>query len=68
MSPMELDGYLTGIVVSPDLLLLSWWLDGLWGGDEPAFDSIDEAQTVVGAVMNRYNAIIAALDAGFKKN
>jgi hypothetical protein len=38
------------------------------GRDEPAFDSIDEAQTVVGAVMNRYNAIIAALDAGFKKN
>jgi uncharacterized protein len=67
MSPMELDGYLTGIVVSPDLLLPSHWLDRIWGQDEPAFDSLDQTQTVIAAVMNHYNAIIAALDAGFKQ-
>jgi uncharacterized protein len=37
MPPMELDGYLTGIVVSPDLLLPSRWLGGIWGDDDPAF-------------------------------
>jgi hypothetical protein len=42
---MELGEYLTGIVLSPDLLSPSRWLDGLCGGDEPAFDSIDEAHT-----------------------
>jgi len=67
MSPMELDGYLTGIVVSPDLLLPSHWLDRIWGEDAPAFDSLDQTQTVIAAVMDHYNAIIAALDAGFKQ-
>ena len=64
---MELDGYLTGIVVSPDLLLPSDWLDGIWGQNEPTFDSLDQTQTVIAAVMDHYNAIIAALDAGFKQ-
>jgi uncharacterized protein len=67
MLPMELDGYLTGIIVSPDLLLPSRWLTGIWGDDEPAFDGQEQLQTVVGAVMDRYNAIIAALDAGFEQ-
>jgi len=67
MSPMELDGYLTGVIVSPDLLLPGDWLDGIWGEEEPAFDSIDQAQAVTAAVMDRYNAIIAALDAGFEQ-
>lgn len=67
MSPMELDGYLTGIVVSPDLLLPRQWLDGIWGQDEPTFDNLDQMQTVIAAVMDHYNAIIAALDAGFNQ-
>ena len=40
---------------------------GFWGEDEPAFDSLDQTQTVIAAVMDHYNAIIAALDAGFKQ-
>jgi uncharacterized protein len=67
MSPMELDGYLTGIVVSPDLLLPSDWFDGIWGQNEPTFDSLDQMKTVIAAVMDYYNAIIAALDAAFKQ-
>src|SRR6185369_8665884 len=67
MSPMELDGYLTGIVVSPDLLLPSRWLRRIWGENEPTFDSIDQMQTVVAAVMDHHNAILASLDAGFKQ-
>src|SRR5690348_16453496 len=39
MSPMELDGYLTGVVVSPDLLLPSHWLDRIRGENEPSLDS-----------------------------
>lgn len=67
MSPLELDGYLTGIVVAPDMILPGEWFAGLWGKDEPVFDSKDQIQTVMGAVMDRYNAIIAAIDAGLKK-
>jgi uncharacterized protein len=65
MVPMELDGFLTGVIVSPDLLLPSDWLDAIWGEDDPAFDDEANAETVIGAVMAHYNAIIAALDAGF---
>jgi len=64
---MELDGYLTGIVVSPDLLLPSRWLRRIWGENGPTFDSLDQMQTVIAAVMDHHNAIIAALDAGFKQ-
>lgn len=64
---MELDGYLTGVAVSPDLLLPSRWLDRIWGENEPTFDSLEQLQTVIAAVMDRHNAIIAALDSGFKQ-
>lgn len=64
---MELDGYLTGIVVSPDLLPPSRWLDRVWSENEPSFDGLEQMQTVIAAVMDHYNAIIAALDAGFKQ-
>jgi uncharacterized protein len=67
MSPMELDGYLTGVVVSPDLLLPSRWLNRIWGENEPTFDGLNQSQNVIAAVMHHYNAIIAALDAGFKQ-
>ena len=63
-----LDGYLTGVVVSPDLLLPSRWLDRIWGANEPTFDSLDQLQTVIAAVMDHYNAITAALVARFKPN
>ncbi len=53
--------------MSPDLLLPSRWLDGIWGENEPTFDSLDQMQIVIAAVMDHYNAIIAALDAGFKQ-
>ena len=67
MSPMELDGYLTGIVVSPDLLPASRWIDRIWGENEPTFDDLDQMQTVIAAVMDHYNTIITTLDAGFKQ-
>lgn len=65
MVPMELDGYLTGVIVSPDLLMPSDWLDAIWGEDDPIFDDQHQIQVVLDAVMAHYNAIIAALDAGF---
>ena len=64
---MELDGYLTGIVVSPDLLRPIRWIDGIWRENEPTFDGLDQMQTVIAAVMDHYNAITAALDAGFEQ-
>jgi uncharacterized protein len=67
MQPLVLDGYLTGIIVAPDLIPPSMWLAGLWGSDEPIFDSAEQMQTVLGAVMDHYNDLIAAIDDGFER-
>jgi uncharacterized protein len=67
MSSMELDGYLTGIAISPALIPNDRWLDGIWGQHEPAFDSLEEAQFIINAVMDHYRAIVAALDIGFEQ-
>jgi uncharacterized protein len=58
MSPLELDGYLTGIVVTPQAppILPSAWMAQLWGDDEPIFEDDAQIKTVLGAVMNRAGA------------
>lgn len=58
----DLDGFLTGLVVGPELILPSEWLPVVWGGDEPEFDSLEQAQTVLGAIMARYNDIARGLE------
>jgi len=62
MRPVELEGYLTGLVVAPDLIPPSVWLEGLWGDDEPVFDSADQFQSVLDSVMAHYNATIERID------
>lgn len=57
----DLDGFLTAIAIGPELILPSEWVPQIWGSNEPAFESADDAQKVLGAVMNRYNAILLAL-------
>ena len=62
MGLSDLDGFLTSIIVGPELIQPSEWMSVIWGGDEPAFDDVGEARTVIGAIMGRYNTIIANLD------
>jgi uncharacterized protein len=38
MSALELDGYLTGVIVAPSPIRPSRWMAGLWEDDEPVFD------------------------------
>jgi uncharacterized protein len=58
----DLDGFLTGLVVGPQTLLPAEWLPVIWGGDEPRFQSADEAQAVLGTIMARHNEIRRCLD------
>lgn len=62
MRPLELDGYLTGLIVAPDLIPPSLWIEGLWGEDEPVFDTTEQLQTVLNSVMAHYNATIDLID------
>ena len=61
MGLSDLDGFLTGIVVGPELILPSEWLPVIWGGEEPEFETEDEMRTVLGAIMGRYDEIIRCL-------
>jgi uncharacterized protein len=61
MQLSDLDGFLTGIAIGPELIVPSEWLPAIWGGDEPVFESIEQAQTVIGTIMGRYNEILRAL-------
>lgn len=54
----DLDGFLTGIAVGPELVMPSEWLPLIFGGDAPAFANQDEAKTILGAIRGRYNEIL----------
>ena len=54
----DLDGFLTGVAVGPELVLPSGWLPLIWGDEAPEFADQDEAKAVLGAIMGRYNEIL----------
>lgn len=58
----DLDGFLTGIVVGPELIPPSEWLPVIWGGEEPEFESEQQVRTVLGTIMGRYNEIVAIME------
>jgi len=64
MSPLELDGYLTGIIVTPrpEPILPNEWIPRLWGDNEPIFDDDAQIRIVFGAVVRHHNALITAID------
>jgi uncharacterized protein len=62
MGLSDLDGFLTGIVVGPELILPSEWLPVIWGGEEPEFETEAEMRIVLGSIMGRYKEIVGCLD------
>ncbi len=62
MQVSELDGFLTGIVVGPELIMPSEWLPAIWQSGEPEFENEEQAELILGIVMARYNEIIHLLD------
>ncbi len=62
MQLSDLDGFLTGIVVGPELIMPSEWMPAIWQGGEPEFDDMERAERIMGVIMARYNEIIHLLD------
>jgi uncharacterized protein len=61
----DLDGFLTGLAIGPELIPPSEWLPLVWGGgEEPVFDDTVQAQSVLGAIMRRYNEILGQIAGG----
>jgi len=54
----DLDGFLTGIAVGPELVMPSEWLPLIWSGEAPEFADEAEAKAILGTIMGRYNEIL----------
>ena len=61
MDLSQLDGFVAGLLVCPDLIMPSEWLPLIWGGDDPIFDGTADAQRLIAMVMEHYNAVSADL-------
>jgi uncharacterized protein len=61
----ELDGFIAGLLICPDMIKPGAWLPIIWsrgGGDQqPAFDDLDHANRVLGLVMEHYNDVARTL-------
>ena len=60
LSLFELHGYLTAIVSGPEMIMPSIWMDFL-GLNDGEFDSMEEAQEILGSIMALYNDICTQL-------
>jgi len=62
MGLSDLDGFLTGLVVGPEVVRPAEWMKLVWGEDEPEFETPEHADAVLGTIMARYNEILDCLD------
>jgi uncharacterized protein len=58
----DLDGFLRGIVMVPELIAPSEWLPSVCCGEDPEFASAEERQTILCLIMIRRNDIVRALE------
>ena len=61
----ELDGFIAGLLLCPEMITPSEWLPEVWGGEDPEggpkFDDTDDARAVIGMIMAHYNEVADAL-------
>ena len=58
MQLSDLDGFLTAVAIGPELVMPSEWLPMIWGDGEPEFETAEQAQGIINAIMVRYNEIL----------
>jgi uncharacterized protein len=58
----ELDGFLAGLIVCPEMIMPSEWMAVVWGDEAPVFDSVEQAQAISDLILGHYNDIIRQLD------
>ena len=59
---IELEGFLTAIVIGPNTLSPLAWLPKVWGGKAPKFKDLDELNRFVALVMGYYNEIVSIFE------
>ena len=67
MSLLELDGYLTGVIVAPSLIRPSRWMAGLWIENEPAFEEAAQMQMALSAAGMMFNTLSGRIDRSLRR-
>lgn len=58
----EFDGFVSGLVVCPDMVMPGEWLPMVWGDDVvPNFETVDEVQNASDLIMGHYNNVARSL-------
>lgn len=63
MDVSQLDGFLAGVLIGPEMIVPSEFLPVVWGGGQPEFADAAEAEAILGSILGRYNEIAESLDA-----
>lgn len=58
----ELDGFLAGLTVCPELIMPSEWLPVALGEDGPVFEDEHQAEAIINLIMGHFNDIGGGLD------
>ena len=61
MPLVEMDGFVAGLVILPAAVSAAEWLPEVWG-PENVFDTIEEAEAMVAALLGHYNAVARTLE------
>src|SRR4051794_10193164 len=61
MGLSDLDGFLTGIIIGPELVTPDEWLPVIWGHEEPEFEFAAYAESIIGVILGRYSEIAIGL-------
>ena len=56
---VELEGFLTAIIIGPTTLSPLTWLPKVWGGKQPKFRDLEEMNRFLALVMGFYNSIVS---------
>jgi len=59
---VELEGFLTAIVVGPNTLSPLEWLPKVWGGKAPKFKDLEEMNRFMALVVGYYNSLAATFE------
>ena len=61
MKISDLDGFLTAIVIGPELIKPSQWFPVIWRGEEGFFEDTEQAERIYEMIFARYNLILQQL-------
>jgi len=61
LNPSELDGYFTALVSSPEPVDIAEWFPGIWGGQNPAWETTDEAKQFIELSVRHINTLARQL-------